>query len=357
MTAWVVRAGAAGEHEQWNLDHQVATVGWSEVPDMSTCATREDVRALVDVAYPGLKPGALSNRTGQLWAFRSRIKPGDVVVTPLKTRRGYLAVGRCEGGYRYDPDPSESSPRHSLPVAWKDEFVAKTSIRDDLLFSLGGIMTVFNPSRNNAGARLAHVLEHGVDPGKNAVSSPPAGLVQDGDASETQTDDPDVSDPETQPTPERIRDRVRTHLVENFGGHKLTGLVADILETLGFVCDVSPAGPDGAVDILAGSGPLGLDQPTLIVEVKSEPKPVGSGVVRGLHSAMNQYDASQGLLVAWGGVTSEARREFRTQRTRLRIWDAQDVLDNLFERYVDLPEAARAAIPLRQVWVLDDAEA
>lgn len=50
---------------------------------------------------------------------------------------------------------------------------------------------------------------------------------------------------------------------------------------LGFSC-VSPAGPDGEVDILAGSGPLGLDSPTLIVEVKSESTAVDVKVVRGL---------------------------------------------------------------------------
>lgn len=355
MTAWVVRAGSEGEHEQWNLAHQVATVGWSEVPDMSACETREDVRALVEAAYPGLTPGALANRTGQLWAFRSRIHNGDVVVMPLKTRRGYLAVGRCDGEYRYEAGSGDGNPRHSLPVRWNEEHVAKTSIKDDLLFSLGGIMTVFNPSRNNGDQRLEHVLQHGVDPGSNTgAASKPALIQQKGNGAATLEDD--VHDPETRPTPELIRDRVRTHLVENFAGHKLTRLVADILEALGFVCEVSPAGPDGGVDILAGSGPLGLDQPTLIVEVKSEPTPVGSQVVRGLHSAMTQHDAAQGLLVAWGGVTAQARREFLTQRTRLRIWDAEDVLENLFERYADLPESTRSAIPLRQVWVLDDEE-
>lgn len=350
MTAWVVRAGSAGEHEQWNLDHEVATIGWADVSDLGACISRDDVRSLVDAAYPSAKPGALANNTGQLWAFRSRIKPSDVVIMPLKSRPGYLAVGECTGNYRYDPSVDDPNRRHSLPVRWNDEFVAKTSIKDDLLFSVGAIMTVFNPSRNNGDRRFAHVLRHGVDPGNNLVSGP----AQPPTDKDRFVNDAEVRDPETQPTLELIRDRIRTHLVENFAGHKLTRLVADILETLGFVCDVSPAGPDGGVDILAGSGPLGLDHPTVIVEVKSEPTPVGSQVVRGLHSAMTQHRATQGLLVAWGGVTSQARREFLTQRTQLRIWDAEDVLDNLFERYAELPEQTKAAIPLKQTWVLAD---
>lgn len=125
---------------------------------------------------------------------------------------------------------------------------------------------------------------------------------------------------------------------------------------MGFQCEVSPPGPDGGVDIFAGSGPLGLDSPTLIVEVKSEPTPVGSTVVRGLHSAMTQHNADQGLLVALGGITMPARREFSTQRTRLRIWDSDALLDHLFDRYEHLTALTRQKLPLTRVWVLDDSE-
>ena len=108
------------------------------------------------------------------------------------------------------------------------------------------------------------------------------------------------------------------------------------------------------MDILAGTGPLGLDSPTVIVEVKSEPTAVGSGVVRGLHSAMTQYQADQALLVAWGGVTGPAQREFAQMRTRLRIWDADALLERLYATYDRLPANTRAALPLRKAWVLDD---
>lgn len=142
--------------------------------------------------------------------------------------------------------------------------------------------------------------------------------------------------------------------MENFAGHKLTGLNAEILTAKGFVCDVSPPGPDGGVDIVAGRGALGLDDPTVIVEVKSEPTSVGSSVLRGLHSAMTQYRASQGLLVAWGGTTKEARKEFSTQRTQIRVWGSEDVLDQLFATYEALNADTKAAIPLKQAWVLDE---
>lgn len=36
MTAWVVRAGSQGENERCNLTEGFATVGWTEVGDLSS---------------------------------------------------------------------------------------------------------------------------------------------------------------------------------------------------------------------------------------------------------------------------------------------------------------------------------
>ena len=348
--AWVVRGGHAGEHEHWNLDHGRVSVGWSEVGDLAPCQSRDDVRALVDAAYPTDPPGRLANWAVQLWTFRDAIKPGDLVMMPLKTRRGYIWFGRCTGPFEYLDGEADASRRKTLPVKWDDEPVAKSGIKSVIIFSLGASQTVFSPTRHNAAARLEQVAKNGIDPGSTGVIKPAKGApVPAGDSA-----DSDVTDPDTAPTLEAIRDRIRTHLVENFKGHKLTALVADILEALGFVCEVSPPGPDGGVDILAGRGPLGLDSPTLIVEVKSEPTAIGVEVVRGLHSAMTQHRADQGLLVAWGGVGKKAKSEFERDRTSFRIWDAEEVLDRLFATYDRLPATTRASIPLKQAWVLDD---
>lgn len=348
MTAWVVRAGRHGENEQFNLDKGRATVGWPDVGDLGHCNSRDDVRAMVEAADPGASIGAVSNHTGQLWAFRNSIEVGDLLVLPLKTKPGYIQFGRVTGGYGYDAAESDATRRKYVSVEWDAEPVARTVIDKDLLYSLGAIQTVFSPSRNDAGARLEAIAKQGVDPGD------PGGDAGGTTAPTAPSDD--VTDPDLVPTIEAIRDRVRAHVSKTFKEHRLTGLVADILTVLGFHCEVSPPGPDGGVDILAGRGPLGLDAPTLVVEVKSESSAIDVKVVRGLHSAMVQHKADQGLLVAWGGVTGPARKEFQRDRTTFRVWDAEALLDKLFETYDRLPASTRAQIPLRQVWVLDDEE-
>jgi restriction system protein len=171
---------------------------------------------------------------------------------------------------------------------------------------------------------------------------------------DAEKDATDVVDPNAAPTLEAIRDRVRTFLVENFGQHKLTHLVAAILRVEGYVCDVSPEGPDQGVDIIGGRGLFGLDPPTLIVEVKSEAGQIGAPVVRGLQGAMASHKADQGLLVAWGGLNKQARNEMRTDRLTIRVWDSEDVLDHLFSVYDQLPDEIRVRLPFKRTWVLDE---
>lgn len=345
MTAWVIRAGKHGEREQWCLDNGAAGGGWDEVGDLSNCASRDDVKALTDVALPGATAGLRANNAGQLWGLLN-VQPGDLIVLPRKTTKS-LALGLCRKGYEYRPD---APLKHVVSVDWQRDDVPRSAIKGDVLYTLGAVMTIFRASRNNAESRLRTVLDGGTDPGSLGVDS----AAKSGPASSSDDETADVVDPIAPPTLETIRDRVRTFVSENFKGHALSELVAEVLRVRGFVCEVSAPGPDQGVDILAGSGPLGLDSPTLIVEVKSEEGQIKAPVVRGLQGAMLSNRADQGLLVAWGGITKDAKREIRTDRLTMRVWDADNLLDQLFDVYDRLPQETRRLVPLKQAWVLDD---
>lgn len=352
MTAWVVRAGRHGEDEEWNLKQGRAGGGWQEVADLSHVTSREQLRRIVSEVFSGSTAGKIRNYTGQLWALREAIQPGDLIVMPRK-RGGQLALGICKSGYAYDAHETDRRRRHHIGVEWSAEEVSRSVLKDDLLNTINGAMTIFTASRNNAEARLRAVMEQGTDPGSSGVRSRPI-LAEVPAAERLELEEAGVLDPEPTATLEAIRDRISTRIVERFSGHKLTALVADVLTALGWVCRVSPPGADGGVDILAGRGPLGLDSPTLVVEVKSELKAVGAPVVRGLSGAVTSNGADQGLLVAWGGVTDPARNEFAQQRTRIAIWDASELLEKIFDVYPQLSDDTRASLPLKMMWVLDD---
>src|SRR4051812_48264834 len=103
--AWVIRAGRYGERDQWALTHGFSGGGWREVPDLTPCGSRQDIAKLVDAVWPGTSDGMRNNFTGQLWALRTRIRPGDLLVMPLKTTK-QIALGRVTGGYQYRADES-----------------------------------------------------------------------------------------------------------------------------------------------------------------------------------------------------------------------------------------------------------
>jgi restriction system protein len=348
MAAWVVRAGVAGERDAWALTNGLAGGGFIEFPDLTNAKDRNAVQAIANVQMAGDHPQRIANFTGQMWAIRGRIKPGDLIVLPLKTTRK-IALGLCTGGYRYLGDLPEDQ-RHTIQVDWKRTDVPRSALKDDLLNTLNGAMTIFSATRNGAAPRLRAVLESGIDPGvtSGGGNSAPAPTAPGNGA----TVDEDPVDPIPAVTVEAIRDRVRTALVENFGGHKLTGLIADILRAEGFTCSVSPPGPDYGVDILAGSGPLGLDSPTLVVEVKSESTQVGVPVLNQLQGAVTSHQADQALLVAWGGLSKQAEQLRMTQRLRVQVWTDEDVLDRLFDTYERLPDTTKSMLPLKRAWVL-----
>ena len=77
-----------------------------------------------------------------------------------------------------------------------------------------------------------------------------------------------------------------------------------MLTGAGMQCRQSPPGPDGGINLVAGRGVLGLDDP-ILVQMKSGGQ-VGAPVVSQLHGVMSTHGASQGLLVAWGGLTKPA---------------------------------------------------
>ncbi|MDE0268170.1 MAG: restriction endonuclease [Acidimicrobiaceae bacterium] len=148
------------------------------------------------------------------------------------------------------------------------------------------------------------------------------------------------------------RDQIQAHIAEHFAGHELGHLVAEVLKAEGFFTEESPAGPDGGIDVFAGRGPLGLDSPRLIVQVKSSPTPLNVKIVRELNGVLSAQNADQGLLVAWGGLNRSARRELRDQFFRVRVWDADGLIDAVFRNHDKLSEEIRADLPLKRIWSL-----
>jgi restriction system protein len=162
----MVRAGRDGERGEAALSEGLAIVGWSELGDLSAIDTRAELRDLVHRAYPDRRSAVISNWTGQLWRFMWRIKTDDFLVLPLRGR-DQLAVGRVSGEYKYRGD-APLGFQHVRSVTWLRTDVPRGAILPDLQSSMGSLLTVFELRRHDAVRRIAHLAEHGVDPGRDA---------------------------------------------------------------------------------------------------------------------------------------------------------------------------------------------
>lgn len=162
-TAWMVRAGGAGEREDAALADGCLIAGWEELADLSDVSSKSDLRALVDTTYPDASPARAANWTGQVWRLIHDMTAGDYVVTPLK-RTQEIAIGRIAGPYHYRAD-APAGFRHTRPVTWIRKDLPRSSVRQDLLDSMGSLLTICRLERFGAASRIDNLATDGVDPG------------------------------------------------------------------------------------------------------------------------------------------------------------------------------------------------
>lgn len=348
--AWLVRGSKNYAFDIWMLENGFTAVDFREVGDLSVATDLPAMRALLAPTMPDKSEKAVGNYAAQLNAFANRMSVGDIVVLPLKSL-GKLAFGVVTGGYQYLPGSGVLN--HVRAVDWKRPDVARTVINQDLLYSLGAFSTVVQISRNDAAYRLGRVMTGSeTDPGARAGTSL---VMPKASADVLDTDEAIASD--GQDIIRYSRDRILTLIREKFAGHALQDLVAAILRAEGMTCKVPPKGADGGIDIIAGSGVLGISAPTIIVQVKSQTSRVGSEVLDQLGGVVGQHQADHGLLVAMGGLTAQAQGKVDAQRLRVAVWDAEELIERLLKHYEVMPDTIKELIPLRRSWVIDESTA
>lgn len=336
MAFWAVRAGSLGEREAFALENSCVVIGWDTIPDLSQFGTRAELRKAIAKVHPELSEAKLSVWTGELWSFSHAIKEGDLVALPRR-HVGTIAFGTITGAYRYDA-AAPANARHQLPVRWINTDFPRLRLDQDIRFSLASMLTVFRVRRDLAEERMRGVLE-------GRAPSPDRAAAAD----ELETEFINIE--------RQARDRIIAHIGRNFRKHDLERLIEAILNAQGFVTDRTTPGADGGVDILAGRGQLGFEPPRLAVQVKSSENPVDVSSVRELQGVMRAFSADMGLYVAWGGFRGTAPRDARRDFFQLRLWDAEDVLDQILGLYDRLPSDIQAELPLKRVWTLVEEDA
>ena len=205
-------------------------------------------------------------------------------------------------------------------------------------------MTYCRIKRNDAEARLKFMGQAGWQ--STGPSAPALPSVQ-GEAGEESV----AVDIET-----IARDQIARLIMAQFKGHGLARLVDALLRAQGYTTYISPEGPDKGIDILAAPGPLGFGEPRICVQVKSGSSPLDRPTLDQLIGTMQNVQAKQGLLVSWGGFKSTVDKEEAQQFFRVRLWDQDELIDQILAHYDRLDEDLRTDLPLKRIWTVLEPE-
>ncbi|MBY5442717.1 restriction endonuclease [Rhizobium leguminosarum] len=344
---WLVRLGKNGEYEAATLRDNMLRIGFGLHDDISHLKDREALIGKMAELFPNDKPNRHKNFGAQVNQFVNVAQTGDLVVTPFKTT-STVSIGRLSGAYATG---AKGEPLR--PVEWLKTDLPRDSFKQDLLYSFGAFMTVCEISRNDALRRVQAVLETGRDPGDGVL---PAASIKSPMIKPTADDEATEAADQPINLEQLARDQIERRIASVFTGHDFTRLVAAILSAQGYQTRVSPPGADAGVDIVAGNGPLGLDGPRVVAQVKSGSVTVDQPTLQGLIGSIQDTHADHGLVVSWGGFTSAVRRRTNELFFRVRLWGREELVNNLLAAYDRLPEDIRAELPLRRTWtlVLDD---
>ena len=278
---------------------------------------RDGFKETVSKAYPDMKPGAIPNYTGQIYRFVHKMDVGDYVVYPSKDRQ--VHIGQVDGKYQYKPVEQGEFP-HRRSVKWLKS-LPRTQFSQGARYEIGSAMSFFQV-RNYASEFVA------------TLKGKPQPEVE---SKEELTSAVELED--------LAQDGIAQRIAARFEGHGLAQLVDAVLRAEGYITYLSPEGPDGGVDILAGSGPLGFGSPHLCVQVKSQDSPVGRPEIDQLLGAMKKFQAQEALFVSWSGFKQNVFKDVSPSFFSLRLWTQKELLENLFAHYNELDEDLKARCP------------
>lgn len=329
MALWSVRAGQHGEYEAKFIESGFVSATWGGLhKDFREVADKAGMVKLLEATYPDESHGRHLNHAAQLWSFGHRMKEGDLVAVPQRSISA-LAIGEIVGPYVYAGAAADPY-QHQRAVKWLETNIPRTRFDSDIRFSLNAIQTISQSQAPNAEARVRAML--GGAPAQPALDQ----------------------ESETFDVEETARDEIAARIMARFKGHGLARLIDEILRCQGYFTYRSPEGPDRGIDLLAGTGPMGFDEPRICVQVKSGQGQVDSPTVQQLSGAMKSVGATYGLFVSWGGFKSSVKED--ALFFNVRLWNQKNVIDQLLLHYEQLSDEVKAELPLKRIWTLTSEE-
>lgn len=139
--------------------------------------------------------------------------------------------------------------------------------------------------------------------------------------------------------------------------YEFQDLVAELLRAMGyFISEVAQRGPDGGIDIIAFTDPLGTKQPRIIVQVKHRPNDnVSSDEVQKLAGTLKR-NTDVGIFVTSGSFSKPAVKEARESREHIELIDFNRLTSLWQEYYSKMDDEQKNLLPLHAIYFLGSNE-
>jgi len=160
VRVWLIRAGRDGRYEQLALDEGVCLIGWSELGAVSPDESREALKQRIHEQWGESRAASLASQAGQVYRFVHDVAIGDLVVLPMKSTPGSVAVARVTGGYLYRSDGAfaDTDAQQTRAVDWLASDLSYERFDPDLREAFGQQGTLSEISKPNASQRIIDVI-------------------------------------------------------------------------------------------------------------------------------------------------------------------------------------------------------
>jgi restriction system protein len=145
--------------------------------------------------------------------------------------------------------------------------------------------------------------------------------------------------------------------IQSKNPYEFQDLVGALLTAMGYhISEVAEKGPDGGIDIVAYTDPLGTKLPRIIVQVKHRPNDaIPADQIQKLAGTLKR-NTDVGIFVTSGSFSKPARKEARESREHIELIDFERLMDLWQQYYAKLSDEQKNLLPLHPIYFLGSNE-
>lgn len=155
---------------------------------------------------------------------------------------------------------------------------------------------------------------------------------------------------------EKAAGGIREHILSK-NPYEFQEMVAHLLSAMGYhISHIAEKGPDGGIDIIAYTDPLGTTVPRIIAQVKHRPNSsVASEDIQKLLGTLKR-GTDVGIFVTSGQFSTPAIREARNSHRHIELIDLDRFVKMWKEYYHKLTDEQKNMLPLYPIYFLGTAD-